>query len=139
MKPLYVDASIVLSELLGEKTGSFRLSDASVLYSSDIIEVEVFRTLERARFSGRLEVGAFTHKISEATAYLSSLYRVSLSPGIIRLAKNAFPIPVRALDAIHVATAEWLISETDEKIEFHTHDLRQGEAALSRGIAVHGV
>ena len=46
---------------------------------------------------------------------------------------------VRALDAIHVATAEILAAEAErESLEFWTHDARQATAALSRGLTVGG-
>jgi hypothetical protein len=42
-------------------------------------------------------------------------------------------------DAIHVATAEILLSEAaGESLEFWTHDDRQATAALSRGLTVRG-
>jgi predicted nucleic acid-binding protein len=47
---------------------------------------------------------------------------------------------VRALDAIHVATAEILLAEANgEPLEFWTHDNRQATAALLRGLTVRGV
>lgn len=49
-------------------------------------------------------------------------------------------VDVRALDAIHVATAEILAAEADgEVLEFWTHDDRQATAALSRGLTVRGI
>jgi hypothetical protein len=48
-------------------------------------------------------------------------------------------VNVRALDAIHVATAEVLAAEAQgEPLEFWTHDDRQATAALSRGLTVRG-
>src|SRR5579883_3322887 len=45
----------------------------------------------------------------------------------------------RALDAIHVASAEILAAEAPgEPLEFWTHDGRQATAARSRGLAVFG-
>jgi hypothetical protein len=47
---------------------------------------------------------------------------------------------VRALDAIHVATAEILRAEAGGgPLEFWTHDDRQATAALSRGLMVRGI
>jgi hypothetical protein len=58
---------------------------------------------------------------------------------VVRRAKASFGINVRALDAIHVVTAEGLVSEaTGEPLEFWTHDDRQATAALSRGLTVRG-
>ena len=58
---------------------------------------------------------------------------------MIDRAKRSFAV-VRALDAIHVATAEVLPAEADgESLEFWTHDDRQATAALSRGLTVRGI
>src|SRR5437667_309914 len=47
---------------------------------------------------------------------------------------------IRALDAIHVATAEILAAEAEgEPLEFWTHDERQATAAMSRGLTVRGL
>lgn len=45
---------------------------------------------------------------------------------------------LRAIDAIRVATAEGLIAEATEPLEFWTHDGGQATAALSRGLTVRG-
>ena len=60
---------------------------------------------------------------------------------VIDRAKSSFAVNVRALDAIHVATAEILATEAagDGPLEFWTYDDRQRTAALSRGLAVHGL
>ena len=58
---------------------------------------------------------------------------------MIDRAKSSFAVNVRALDAIHVATAEMLAAEAEgEPLEFWTHDERQAIAALSRGLTVRG-
>lgn len=59
---------------------------------------------------------------------------------VVDRAKGPFAVNVRALDAIHVATAEILAAEAEgEPLEFWTHDDRQATAALSRGLTVRGV
>jgi len=65
---------------------------------------------------------------------------VSIDDEVIERAKSPFAINVRALDAIHVATAEILSREaSDDPVEFWTHGARQASAALSRGLTVRGV
>lgn len=61
-----------------------------------------------------------------------------VSSAIIDVARAPFPVPVRALDAIHVATAQWLLPQVGG-IAFWTHDHRQALAALSRGLDVAGI
>jgi hypothetical protein len=64
----------------------------------------------------------------------------SIDDEVISRARSAFAVNVRALDAIHVATAEVLAAEGGgEPLEFWTHDERQAAAALSRGLTVHGL
>jgi hypothetical protein len=68
--------------------------------------------------------------------------RLDLSPidrPVIERAKSSFAVNVRALDAIHVATAEVLAEDSGLDVEFWTHDDRQRIAALSRGLNVRGV
>lgn len=58
---------------------------------------------------------------------------------VVDRAKGSFAVNVRALDAIHVASAELLAAEAHgDPLEFWTHDGRQAIAALSRGLTVCG-
>lgn len=71
---------------------------------------------------------------------LAMLDLVPIDNLVIARARSSFAINVRALDAIHVATAEVLVNEAKgELLEFWTHDSRQATAALSRGLTVRGV
>ena len=64
---------------------------------------------------------------------------VPVDGAVIDRAKSSFAVNVRALDAIHVATAEVLAcGRIGELLEFWTHDERQATAALSRGLTVRG-
>jgi predicted nucleic acid-binding protein len=64
---------------------------------------------------------------------------LAIDRAILDRAKSPFAVNVRALDAIHVATAEVLVAEAEEAaLEFWTHDDRQAAAALSRGLSVRG-
>jgi len=59
---------------------------------------------------------------------------------VVDLARASFGVNVRALDAIHVATAQVLAqAATAETLSFWTHDDRQATAALARGLNVRGV
>jgi hypothetical protein len=70
---------------------------------------------------------------------LAKLHLAAIDNAVVARARSAFAINVRALDAIHVATAEIFAAEAnDESLEFWTHDSRQATAALSRGLTVRG-
>jgi hypothetical protein len=93
--------------------------------------------LDRIRLLDQLPEEETALKSNELGKLLDALEMLPLSQDIVAFARSSFPIPIRALDAIHVGTAQWLISQIGT-VEFWTHDRRQGLAALSRGFQVRG-
>ena len=135
----YVDASAVLRILFAEPGITVPLGDGDRVVSSQLVEVETFRAVDRERLIGGLDDLNAATKRKELTDLLAMLDLAAIDAAVIARAKSAFAINVRALDAIHVATAEMLAAEAvDEPLEFWTHDERQASAALSRGLAVAG-
>lgn len=135
----YLDASAILRVLIGESGPSIRRAAQDDVYSSHVVEVEVFRTLDRARLADRITDDEIAQKSKDAADYLATLQLIPVSLAIIARARATFPVPVRALDALHVGTAEWLQSELGRPIDFWTHDGRQARAALCRALVVRGV
>jgi hypothetical protein len=79
-------------------------------------------------------------KRKELVDLIAMLDLAPIDRAVVDRAKSSFAVNVRALDAIHVATAEVLAAEVaDEPVEFWTHDERQSTAALSRGLNVFGI
>jgi predicted nucleic acid-binding protein len=135
----YVDASAILRVLFSEPGPSVPLAASGRAVSSQVVEVESFRAVDRERLLGHLDDRETAIKRKELTELLAMLDLAAVDATVIDRAKSSFAVNVRALDAIHVATAELLISEADnEPLEFWTHDQRQATAALSRGLTVRG-
>jgi predicted nucleic acid-binding protein len=135
----YVDASAVLRVLFLEQGPSVPLAAGDRVVSSQLVEVETFRAVDRERLVGHLGDAETAVKRKELTDLLAMLDLAPIDATVIDRAKSSFAINVRALDAIHVATAEILAVEAQgESIEFWTHDERQATAALSRGLTVRG-
>lgn len=134
---LYVDASCLLRVLFGEAGVRVPLTRNTAVTSSRLVEVECFRTLDRARLEGYLDDSDTARKNLELTRLLERLHLVPVSDDILALARATFPVAVRALDALHVASAQWLVPRVGP-IEFWTHDRRQAMAASARGLDVHG-
>jgi hypothetical protein len=79
-------------------------------------------------------------KRKELTGLLARLDLIAVGDAVIERGGAPFAVNVRALDAIHVATAEMLLAVAGgEPFEFWTHDDRQATAALSRGLTVRGL
>ncbi len=135
----YVDASAVLRLLFAEPGASVPLTDGDRVVSSRLVEVETFRAVDRLRLLGQLDDRETAAKRKELTDLVAMLDLAPVDDLVIDRAKGSFAVNLRALDALHVATAEILASEaTGEPLEFWTHDERQAMAALSRGLTVRG-
>jgi predicted nucleic acid-binding protein len=135
----YVDASAVLRVLFLEPGPAVPLVAGDRLVSSQLIEVEAVRAVDRERLLGTLDDSQTATKRKELADFLAMVDLATIDSAVIARAKSAFAVNVRALDAIHVATAELLAAElSEEPLEFWTHDERQATAALSRGLAVRG-
>ena len=135
----YVDASALLRVLFKETGPAVPLAAGDVVVSSRLIEVEAFRAVDRERLVGNLDDGETARKRHELGVLLSMLDLVAVDQEVIDQAKSSFAVNVRALDAIHVATAGLVAAESSEPVEFWTHDDRQATAAMSRGLNVKGL
>jgi predicted nucleic acid-binding protein len=136
----YVDASAVLRIVFAEQGQAVPLVAADRVVSSQLIEVETFRAVDRERLLGKLDDADTAQKRKELSDLLAMLDLVPIDAAVIQRARSSFAVNVRALDAIHVASAEVLLAEAGgESLEFWTHDARQATAALSRGLDVRGV
>jgi uncharacterized protein len=135
----YVDASAVLRILFAEPGPTIPLAAGDHLVSSHLVEVETFRAVDRERLVGHIDDAQTAMKRKELSDFLARLDLAPIDRAVIDRAKSSFAVNVRALDAIHVATAEILAAEADDSsLEFWTHDDRQATAALSRGLTVRG-
>ncbi|MGQ0639530.1 MAG: type II toxin-antitoxin system VapC family toxin [Gemmatimonadaceae bacterium] len=135
----YVDASAVLRVLFREAGPTVPLAAEHRIVSSQLVQVEAFRAVDRERLLGHLDDRQTALKRKELTDLMAMLDLAPVDDAVIGRATGSFAVNVRALDAIHVATAEVLAAEAGgEAVEFWTHDDRQATAALSRGLDVRG-
>lgn len=136
----YVDASALLRVLFAEPGPTVPLAAGDRVVSSQIVEVEAFRAVDRERLLSHIDDAATATKRKELADFIAMLHLAPVDRRVIDWAKRAFTVNIRALDAIHVVTAELLAAEAEgEPLEFWTHDDRQANAALSRGLTVLGL
>jgi predicted nucleic acid-binding protein len=97
---IYLDTSVVLAHLLAED----RLPPEGLwrepLISSRLIEYEIWTRIH-ARKLGRSHA-------DEVRALLSRLAVIELSPPVLERALDPFPKPMRTLDALHLASMDFL-------------------------------
>jgi hypothetical protein len=136
----YADTSAILRLLFLEPGPAIPLFPGDRAASSELLEVEAYRALERERLVGNLDDAQTAVKRKELGSLIAMLDLAPIDRAVIDRAKASFGVNVRALDAIHVATAEILAAEAEgEELEFWTHDDRQCIAALARGLSVYGL
>ena len=136
----YVDASAVLRVLFVEPGPAVSLAAGEHVVSSQLIQVEAFRAVDRERLLGNLSDAETATKRKELTELLAMTDLAAVDGRVIDGAKSSFAVNLRAIDAVHAATAELLATEAGgEPLEFWTHDERQATAAISRGLTVCGV
>ena len=122
----YVDASAVLRVLFVEPGPSVSLAVGEHVVSSQLVAVEAFRAVDRERLLGNLSDAETAIKRKELTELLAMTDLAPVDSMVIDRAKGSFAVNLRAIDAIHVATAELLATEASgEPLEFWTHDERQ--------------
>ena len=126
MTEAYLDASAIL-KLTVEEHESLALIDylgerELAISTSVIAEVEVIRSLQRLRASRADQDDA-----------MRGIYLLNLDADVRHEALRLKPHQLRALDAIHLATA---LSIGRRGLEFVTYDDRQAEAARQAGLKV---
>lgn len=124
---VYCDASalvkLFVQEDVSQALRSF-LSAERVLGSSELVRVEVLRTLRR-RGDRRDE--------ERAAAFLDSLTLIRLDAATVDRATRLGPATLRTLDALHLATA---LALNPLPRAFLCYDRRLGEAAREHGLQV---
>ena len=109
MNTLYLETSAVLSRLLaepGSKTIVPMIEGAEIIVTSVLTLMEANRSLACLEYSGRLK-RAQRQSLAGMLQQLSADWALhEITPSVQERAGDSFPVePVRALDAIHLATA----------------------------------
>lgn len=123
---IYLDSSVVVAELLGEDIhpGKSFWSEGSFV-ASRLLQYEVWT---RINSRGLDEIHA-----EEARGILRGVAFLELSPLVLARALEPFPVPVRTLDALHLASMNFLVSEGQHP-RLATYDRRFADAAVALDI-----
>jgi predicted nucleic acid-binding protein len=117
---IYVDTSVALAHLLAEDLQPPEQIWTEVLVSSRLLEYELWVRVNARRL---------TQSHAEATRELvARIAMLELSPTILSRALEPFPVVVRTLDALHLASAEFL-KEQGHDVELFAYDERMLQAA----------
>jgi hypothetical protein len=96
--------------------------------SSRLLEYEIFNRIHAYGLTG-------SHA-QEASELISGIELMDLAPAILARALDPFPVPIRTLDALHLATVEFLRSRGVE-VELASYDRRLLAGARAVGIPLY--
>ncbi len=124
---IYLDTSVALAHLLAEGRRPPASFWADPLVSSRLLEYEIWT---------RLHARELASSRSEAVhSLLARVSLVELAPPVLTRALDAFPVPVRTLDGLHLASLEFLRGR-GHAVELASYDHRMVAAAEAMGISI---
>jgi predicted nucleic acid-binding protein len=101
--------------------------------TSALTLAEAHRALLRARLTGRLTEGQEQRAISGLETFARRCELIAVSDDVLARAGRRFPVePVRTLDAIHLASVEFL-GEPPQLVTIVTRDRRVADNARALG------
>ena len=112
---IYLDSSVALAHLLAEDRSPPESIWREPLVSSRLLEYEVWNRIH-ARRLGRSHGGA-------ARALIGHVALIELAQPVLARVLEPFPIPVRTLEALHLASIEFLRSR-GQTVELASFDER---------------
>ena len=117
---IYLDSSVALAHLLTEDGAPPESLWQETLISSRLFEYEVWT---------RIYARGLADSHGDAVrALLGRVALLELSPPVLARALDPFPVPVRALDALHLASIEFL-RDHGQNVELASYDKRLTAAA----------
>ncbi len=125
---IYLDTSVALAQLLAEDNYPPEDLWAETLVSSRLLEYELWN---------RINARGLTESHDESLrTLLGRVAFVEFSPAVLSRALEPFPIPVRTLDALHLASVTFLL-ERSQEVMLASYDRRMQEAAQGLGVPIY--
>lgn len=134
---VYVDSSVLLRVVLGERGRLATWSQIARPISSELIRLECLRTIDRARLRLGLTDQALSRQRADVSDALATFHLVAVDSVVLERAADPFPTTLGSLDAIHLASALLARSEFDD-LALATHDAELATAGRAIGFQVHG-
>jgi len=122
---IYIDSSVALAHLAVEPRSPPESLWAESLVSSKLLEYEVWNRLHAYRLDR-------SHGAA-ARALLNRIDLIELSETVLSRALHSFPVTVRTLDGLHLATLEY-VGQRQALVQLASYDNRLVAAATALGI-----
>jgi predicted nucleic acid-binding protein len=136
---VYLDTSVVLRVLLGQKGAWEGWARWRSAYASDLLGLEARRAIDRLRLESALDDEGVAEAQEGLQRIQASIGRIPLTRAILARAGLPMATVVRSLDAVHLASALRLSERRRRPVLFVTHDERQALGARALGLGCAGV
>lgn len=124
---IYLDSSVALAHLLAEDRRPPDTLWSAALISSRLLEYEIWTRLHARQLGARYG--------DHARTLIGQVALVDLAAPVLTRALEPFPVPVRTLDALHLASIEFLRGGR-QPVELATYDNRLAAGAAALGIVL---
>jgi predicted nucleic acid-binding protein len=127
---IYLDTSVALAQLLAENRRPPDGFWQEALIASRLLEYELWTAINARGLSA-------SHG-NEVRALIGRVALIELTPPVLARALEPFPSAVRTLDALHLASIEFLRTQR-QQIVLATYDKRMEVTARALGIPLHPI
>ena len=101
----YLDSSVVLRYILAGEVTIRHVLDYPRVISSELMEIECRRVIHRVRMQRELSDDGVIEAYRRLAGVVRGVDLIELSRDVKTRAAESFPVVVRTLDALHLATA----------------------------------
>jgi len=140
LRALYVETSALARAYLHEDASAqaaltSELESADTVVTSALTAVELRRAVVQVTTSGRVPQERANESLRRALEVLARIDVVPLDEPVLARAGGAFPLPIRTLDALHVASAlEVRLQREVTALVMLSRDKRVRDVAAAMGI-----
>ena len=135
----YVDSSVLLRFILDQPDPLTDILQYDGRVTSSVTEVECLRGVESAKWRGLLSGEEAADRRRIVYAQLRRMRRLPVSLSVIRRAGEPCSLPVKSLDALHLASALIVRDREAPGLVFATHDRQLGRLAAALDMPVVGL
>lgn len=123
---IYLDTSVALAHIFAEDRAPPQTLWQEALISSRLLEYEIWTRVHARGF-------ARSHA-SEVRALLARVTLLELTPTVLARALEPFPVMVRTLDALHLASVHF-VRKRGQEVALASYDQHMIEAGRALGVA----
>ena len=126
---LYLDTSILLRVLVGQRPVFDGWGEWERAYTSELAGVEARRVIDRLRLDGTLDGAGVVAALEQLAQVEAGIGRIAVTRVVLRRASLPMASAVKTLDALHLASALLFQERRGVSLVFATHDTQQALAA----------